>query len=153
MRKIKREIVSALLFSKDNKLLMGKKDPTKGGVYPDCWHLPGGGVDDGESLVDALKREVIEEVGIDISNYNVILIDNTDKGESEKVLKGNNEKVICEMTFNVYEIKINDKTADNIKVELNDDLVESKWFTKEEIQNVKLTPPSVTLFSKLGFLK
>lgn len=64
MRKIKREIVSALLFSKDNKLLMGKKDPTKGGVYPDCWHLPGGGVDDGESLVDALKREVIEEVGM-----------------------------------------------------------------------------------------
>jgi hypothetical protein len=42
MREIERTIVSALIFSQDGKLLMGKKDPAKGGVYPDCWHIPGG---------------------------------------------------------------------------------------------------------------
>lgn len=153
MRKIKREIVSALLISKDNKLLMGKKDPKKGGVYPDCWHIPGGGINDGENLIEALKREVIEEVGIDISDYDIVLIDNTGRGKSKKTLKDNNEKVICEMIFNVYEVKINDKIAADIKVRLDDDLVEYKWFTKEEIQSVKLTPPSVILFSKLGMIK
>lgn len=50
MRKINRIIVAALIFSKDGKLLMGTKDPRRGGVYSDCWHLPGGGVEEGETL-------------------------------------------------------------------------------------------------------
>jgi 8-oxo-dGTP pyrophosphatase MutT (NUDIX family) len=28
---------------------MGQKDPNKGGVYSDYWHIPGGGVDNGET--------------------------------------------------------------------------------------------------------
>ena len=46
MREIERTIVSGLVFSKDGKLLMGLKDPAKGGVYPDVWHIPGGGIDE-----------------------------------------------------------------------------------------------------------
>jgi len=71
MREIQRTIVSALIFSKDGKLLMGKKNPAKGGVYPDCWHIPGGGVEEKETLEQALKREVQEEVGINISPYRI----------------------------------------------------------------------------------
>ena len=35
--------------------------------YVPGWHFPGGGVDGGETAVDAARREVREETGIDVS--------------------------------------------------------------------------------------
>lgn len=152
MRIIQRKIVSALIFSKDGKILMGKKDPNKGGVYPDCWHIPGGGVDEGETLEQALIREVKEETKINISSYKIELIDDTSQGESEKILKDSNEKVLCKMNFNVYKITINDKLAEEINVELNDDLVKYQWFNPEDLDKTKITPPSIELFKRIGLI-
>lgn len=35
---------------------------------PGCWEVPGGGVRTGESAEDAVKREILEETGVDVSN-------------------------------------------------------------------------------------
>jgi 8-oxo-dGTP pyrophosphatase MutT (NUDIX family) len=153
MRIINREIVSALIFSKEGKLFQGMKAERKGGVYLDCWHIPGGGVDEGEDKITALIREIKEETGIDISQYRIELIDDTGKGESEKILKDTGEKVLCKMNFNVYKVVIDDKYASEIKVELNDDLVKYQWFDLDNLKNIKLTPPSVELFKKLKYLE
>lgn len=153
MRRIQRQIVSALIFSKDGKLFQGMKDPAKGGVYSDCWHIPGGGIDEGEEKETALIREIKEETGIDISNYKIELVDDEGYGENEKTLKETGEKVLCEMTFNVYKIVIEDKMADEINVKLEDDLVKFDWINLNDLKNIKLTPPSVTLFRRLGYLK
>ncbi len=151
MRTIDREIVSALIFSKDDQLLMGKKDPKAGGVYTDCWHLPGGGVEDGEELDVSLMREILEEVGIDISKYHRELVDANGSASADKTLK-TGEKVFVNMWFNVYRVILPDK-SDQIKIHLNDDLVESSWFRKDELSAVKLTPPSISLFRRLGYIK
>lgn len=34
--------------------------------YTDGWYLPGGGVARGESIIDGLRRELMEEVGIEL---------------------------------------------------------------------------------------
>lgn len=152
MRKIKRDTVACLIFSKDGKLFQGMKDPTGGGVYADCWHIPGGGIEVGESKIQAVIREVREETGIDIRPYSIELVDDSGHGESEKILKDSGEKVIAEMTFNVYKVVVTDKTADQIKVKLSDDLVKCQWTEISNLSFLKLTPPSIELFTKLGYL-
>ena len=52
--------VSALLRWNDRLLLCRHEKPGK-----EYWLLPGGGVNIGESLVDALHRELLEEIGIE----------------------------------------------------------------------------------------
>ena len=61
MRTIQRDIAGALLFSNDGRVLIGKN--VKGGVYEDLWVVPGGGIDEGEEVKDALQRELFEEIG------------------------------------------------------------------------------------------
>jgi 8-oxo-dGTP diphosphatase len=52
--------VSALLRWED-RILLCRHEKAGRGEY---WLLPGGGVNTGESLVDALHRELVEEVGV-----------------------------------------------------------------------------------------
>lgn len=151
MRSINRDIVSALIFSKDGKLFQGMKNPKDGGVYADCWHIPGGGIDSDEEQVSALIREVREETGIDIAPYSIELVDDEGRGETEKVLKDTGEHVLCHMVFNVYKVAI-DMNAHEIPVSLDDDLVSYQWVDLEDLKTLKLTPPSVTLFKRLGYL-
>ncbi len=151
LRHIQRTIVVAMIFSKDGKLFQGKKDPQGGDVYVDCWHIPGGGVEEGEEKLEALVREVQEEIGFDLSPYSLELIDDADTGESEKTL-ATGEKVICEMKFYVYKVVIHNKDAHQIPIVLKSDLQEYHWVHPSELKNFKSTPPSVRLFSKLGYL-
>jgi len=42
-------------------------------TYRPGWHFPGGGVDRRELVVDALKREIYEEVGLDVTAAPVLI--------------------------------------------------------------------------------
>lgn len=151
MRHIQRDIVSALIFSRDGKLLQGRKNSQKGGVYTDHWHIPGGGIDKNEDKVIALIREIKEETGLDISSYKIELVDDRGYGKSEKVLKGSGEKVLCEMKFNVYRVDLL-QNANEVQLQPTDDLEVLRWFSMDELKKSEITPPSRELFKKLGYL-
>ncbi|MDA0672242.1 MAG: NUDIX hydrolase [Cyanobacteria bacterium] len=52
--------VLALFIDQDQVLLLHQMTPPE----PDCWDLPGGGLDPAEDVVTGLRREVLEETGI-----------------------------------------------------------------------------------------
>jgi 8-oxo-dGTP pyrophosphatase MutT (NUDIX family) len=150
MRTIHRDIVGALIFSKDGKLFHARG--TDKGVYPDCWKIPGGGIEEGESKEDALRREVMEETGIDITPYQIELVEDAATGESEKTLKETGERVLVQMNFYTYRIIIADKNADEISIVLDDEFTRYEWHSLEQLKTVKITPPSEGILKKLRYI-
>ena len=57
-----RHYACAILL-RDGHILLGKRAPHRK-AYPCCWDVIGGRVEDGETLHDALCRELAEELGI-----------------------------------------------------------------------------------------
>lgn len=151
MRTITRDIAVGLVVSKDNKFLFGMKDPKGGGVYADCWHTPGGGIEEGETKEEALKREMTEELGLNIDEARVSLLDDKGVGESKKTLKDTGETVLVKMRFYVYRIEYS-KDAEGINVTPGDDIEKFLWADPAKLKDYKLTPPSVELFTRLNWM-
>jgi 8-oxo-dGTP diphosphatase len=63
--------VGALFIRPDGKVLLGLRAPSKK-VWPNHWDTVGGHVEDGESLDDALIREVQEETGVTPIRFRLI---------------------------------------------------------------------------------
>jgi 8-oxo-dGTP diphosphatase len=56
--------VVAAIIVRDSRLLICQRRRDK--AFPLKWEFPGGKVEAGESLTDALKREILEELGVQI---------------------------------------------------------------------------------------
>ena len=62
----KRVSVRAVIFDGDNIITMFRSKKKDDGTRKEYYVIPGGGVEEGESLEEALIREIKEELGIDI---------------------------------------------------------------------------------------
>jgi 8-oxo-dGTP pyrophosphatase MutT (NUDIX family) len=147
---IEREIASALIFDSDGRLLMGRKDLSKGGVYPNAWHIPGGGRDDNESLEDTVIRELREEVGLTVTPDQLERLPRVGHGETTKTLR-TGERVWCKMNFNYFEIHLPISGAES-GVRPGDDLVELRWLEPSELAEVEQIPGGREFFIEMGYI-
>lgn len=149
MRTIKRDIAGALLFSNDNHVLIGKN--VKGGVYEDLWVVPGGGIDEGESKEDAAKREILEEVGIDISTAAIEQVALVQTGKTEKTLRDTGERVLVDMTFYNFKVIINLPSKD-IPIKLEDDFGYAEWVHIDKLREKSYSPSVESLLKSLSLI-
>jgi len=59
----------AVIYNKDGNILLVKRSQEEQWM-PDKWALVGGGVEIGEEPEEAVKREVLEETGLELDNFN-----------------------------------------------------------------------------------
>lgn len=65
-----RNIVNAL-FVRDGRILLARRSPHRP-TYAGLWSFPGGHVKQNETLIEALLREVREEVGVTPTTFGLI---------------------------------------------------------------------------------
>lgn len=147
---LRRTIVAAIIISADNQMLFGKKSPLHGGVYLDKWHIPGGGVEEGETKEAALVRELKEETGLIVSETQLEKFDEIGEMLTLKKMK-NGEQVPCQMKFFIYKVSLSE-TAAHITTQAGDDFEALQWIPVKDLAQYPHTPPSISLFLRHGFL-
>lgn len=65
-RQVKYLVVLGIVFDKNKKILLTKRHDPKHPAWHNKWQSPGGAVEFGETVEQALRREVKEETGVNI---------------------------------------------------------------------------------------
>jgi 8-oxo-dGTP pyrophosphatase MutT (NUDIX family) len=148
MRTIYRDVIGGYIFSKDGKLLLGQN--RKGGVYEGEYVIPGGGIEEGESKEDALKRELLEETGIDITDAKIIPFDNS-SAENEKTLRDTDERVLVKMNFHDFRVDLNLNAAE-VVIKAKDDWYKPRWFNLNELKGANVCEPTLKTLIEKGIV-
>ena len=108
------------IFDSNGKLLVVKRSD-KDDFLPGYFELPGGGVEPGENFLQGIKRETIEEIGVDIDTiqYMQIGFDYT----TQKKPKVRQINFVC--------------IIDKINIQLSDEHSEYMFILEEDIDELK----------------
>lgn len=117
------ELIVRALIVRNNKVLLCQ---TKGRDY---YFLPGGHIEFGENMRDALLREIREEMDVVVSNMEFI-------GGIENLFT-QDEKLIHEISF-VYRVDV-----DRDDVDAKENHIEFTWFSLDQIVDANIVPPAI----------
>lgn len=131
-------------FVQDGKVLMVYKKEH------DLWQIPQGGVENGELLLDAIKRETLEELGFSSpSSFNLIgeaTLDFPRKTYGVKELRTDDGKEVLMTGKHYFYCAI---PVTNISVKLNTTQFDAiKWMSYEEARSLIATSDSAKLPGK-----
>lgn len=134
------------LIIKDNMVLLIKKF---GGPYNGKLDLPGGTIEFGEKPEDALKRELMEEVGIKVIDYQLFDADSVffDWQVKEDVLVKVHHIGIFFKVLN-YNNEIKKEVEVN---EVNDDSLGADFFDISKLSKDELSAIAILELEKLGY--
>lgn len=117
------ELIVRALIVRGNKILLCQ---TKGRDY---YFLPGGHVEFGETMHDALLREINEEMDVVINSINFI-------GGIENIFEQGDKKV-HEVSF-IYKVDV-----DRDDVDAKENHIDFTWFSLDQFLDINVAPPAI----------
>lgn len=119
---IKTSVVACIIDDKDRVLL------TRRCIEPFCgqWVMPGGKVDHGEPLLEALHREVREEVGIEVHVDGLLDV-------YEHVALGENKDHYVILYYRVHPVTLE-------LIPNNQEVTEAVWAPAQQLSTYNMTP-------------
>lgn len=134
------------LVLKDNKILLVKKF---GGPYDGKLDLPGGTIEFGEKPTNALKRELKEEVGIEIFDFQLFDADSVFFEWQYK------EDILVKVHHTGIFFKVDDYKNEIKKTvevdEINDDSLGADFYEIAELSKDRLSAIALLQLEKLGY--
>jgi len=113
-----KKVVNAIIKNKEEKVLVIKRKDEK--IHQGKWAFPGGIVEEGESVEEALRREIKEEVGLGTEKIVRKISDYSYPRENEGETKGK-----C------FLVEVKD-----FEVKINEEIEEFKWVSLEELEEL-----------------
>ena len=124
--------VGALIFDAGRVLLVERgKEPLKG-----WWSLPGGAVETGERLSDAIKREVMEETNLSVDPLEVVEI-------FERLMYDAADCIEYHYVLIDYLCKVQGG-----ELRAGDDSSKVAWVAKEDLASYKITEGTLPVIEK-----
>lgn len=111
-------VLTGILRDKDLFLIVKRKENDN--LYPGAWEFPGGHLEDGETIKEGLKRELLEEIGF-TDEFNPRITHYYDE------IKSKNGKLIYNLEID-FIINVD---RSNLEIKLSNEHSEYKWVTKD----------------------
>ena len=111
-------VLTGILRDKDLFLIVKRNENDN--LYPGAWEFPGGHLEDGETIKEGLKRELLEEIGF-TDEFNPRITHYYDE------IKSKNGKLIYNLEID-FIINVD---RSKLEIKLSDEHSEYKWVTKD----------------------
>ena len=135
-----RFIVVGLVRDKGGRLLLCRMKSDRG-VFPGQWGLPGGGMEPGERMEDALRRELREELGIQVDRVRPAFFKD---GTYDKLLPdGRLQRTY--MIFLIFHCR-----AGSDKITLNEEFSEYRWVEQGDLGGLDLNEETIYTLATVG---
>lgn len=144
MKPALRRIIAVGVVRNDSGEYLICRMPGDRGVFPGQWGLPGGGIEDGEKMEAALRRELHEEVGLEVTDVESLFF--TDGAHTKKHADGSTNDVY--MIFLLFGCR-----ALGHEVTLNAEFTEAAWVARKNLARYDLNAATRHTFGRLGLLQ